>query len=136
MVSRRHRREELERDHSSITSGPDPLLRAFTSPALPSPRLSPLDNMLHQTTVDAFVRSLDDRRQFSPWGDFRPVASPALPSRNVVVNRMSRMRFAQPPMVTVCVRRKERREVMFAKNKAGGGSRRRKRFNYWSNVKC
>lgn len=135
MVSRRHRRED-ERDHSSITSGSDPLFRAFTQPVAPLRVLSPVDNVLRGETVSALVRSLDDRREFNPWKPFAPVQSPVVRQRDVRVNVRSKMSFAVPRMVTVCVRRKERREVIFARGKAGGGSRRRKKFNYWSAVKC
>lgn len=44
--------------------------------------------------------------------------------------------FSAPRSVMICVRRKSRREVLFALRKTGKGARSRKRRNEWSNVKC
>lgn len=49
---------------------------------------------------------------------------------------MERRVFSVPKRVEVCVRRKERREVLFAKRRTGRGSRTPKRRNEWSDVKC
>lgn len=45
-----------------------------------------------------------------------------------------RVAFDIPKRVAICVRRRERREVLIAKGV--GGSRRSKRRNAWSNVSC
>ena len=44
--------------------------------------------------------------------------------------------FSQPKQVAVCIRRKARREVLFAKNRTGKGARSRRTRNQWSDVKC
>lgn len=44
-------------------------------------------------------------------------------------------RFAQPDNTLVCIRRKSRREVLFAKRKRGRGGSRRRRTPY-SDVRC
>lgn len=46
----------------------------------------------------------------------------------------SQLAFAVPGKTIVCVRRKRRREVLFAKRKAHGAGRRRR--NQWSNIAC
>ena len=46
------------------------------------------------------------------------------------------MQFNAPKKVLVCVRRKQRREVLMAFNKGGKGARSRRRRNEWSDVKC
>lgn len=45
-------------------------------------------------------------------------------------------RFNVPEKVAVCVRRKERREVLFALKKRGKGSRSRRLRNEFSDVSC
>lgn len=93
------------------------------------------------------VRTLEDRRDFHPERDFRPALSLSrlarrlVPVRSKVYKRSealtSRMMFAVPKKVAKCVRRKERREVMFASKKSGKGARQRvRRRDYWSDVKC
>lgn len=44
--------------------------------------------------------------------------------------------FKYPKRVVVCVRRQQRKEVMFAKHYAGRGGQHRPKFNYWSSVTC
>lgn len=134
MVSRRHRRNaEFHRDPIAIASRPDRLVDAFLTPV----RLSSLslDNVYADLSDrNAVIRSLDDRRAFHPDNTFRPVQSPTRWQRALLMGA-SRYHFRVPDKVTVCVRRKERREVLFA---TGGRSRvrRKKRYNYWSSVKC
>lgn len=49
----------------------------------------------------------------------------------------SRVQFAQPENVLVCVRRKRRKEVLFAKQKTGRGKKqRRPRRGRWSSISC
>lgn len=47
-----------------------------------------------------------------------------------------RLSFADMGRALVCVRRKERREVLFAKRRTGRGSRSRKHRNFYSNIRC
>lgn len=49
-----------------------------------------------------------------------------------------RVGFSHPWQVIVCIRRRRRREVLFALNKGGrgGNKRRHVRRNFWSEVRC
>lgn len=91
----------------------------------------------------AMVTALEDRRFFNPLGPARAPISlgPQRRFRPAVTYSSSPgvipigIGFARPNTVGICVRRKVRREVLFAKNKSGGRHRRPRR-NYWSSVKC
>lgn len=43
---------------------------------------------------------------------------------------------SRPEVLAVCVRRKERREVLFAFKKNGRGGAKKRRYNEWSKVHC
>lgn len=105
------------------------------------------------TAVDDIVRlarpvpliEVEDLRRFHPTPLFRPSMSivQAKPSIDVKPSRLvrtaplsARAAFDEPHKVVVCVRRKVRREVLFAKRKTGRGARSPKRRNLWSDVKC
>jgi len=107
------------------------------------------------------LRVFEDRRTYHPEGKNRPIRSitraasrvglrdsvrpskampkkrarraPSVPShgqtRDVLV-------FARPKEVMTCVRRTERREVIFAKRKAGRGSRKKPKFDFRSKISC
>lgn len=47
-----------------------------------------------------------------------------------------RVGFAVPKKVAICIRRKQRREVILALGKGGKGARARRRRNRWSDVDC
>lgn len=94
------------------------------------------------------VRLVEDRRHFHPEGAFAPPLSFGFPKSRLVVRNANNVRkvtpfkvpvlkaFSVPKRVAVCVRRKERREVIHAKRltaKGAGGSKRR---NFWSDVSC
>lgn len=93
------------------------------------------------------ILQLEDRRLYEPVDDY-PRALFHRSARLVVgdnVNRKrasralvpSRVKFNVPQEVALCVRRKQRREVLFAKRRTGKGSRaRRRRRTYWSNISC
>lgn len=103
------------------------------------PVLSPLSHISHFNVL-SFVRSLEDRRRFRfdtfsaprsvTRGAHRVVLSPTKPGLRAGLS------FFQPKQVSSCVRRKQRREVIFAKGRSGGGPRRRPKFNHWSRVSC
>lgn len=44
--------------------------------------------------------------------------------------------FKAPKQTLVCIRRKTRKQVLFAKRKTGKGGQRRARWSKWSSVKC
>lgn len=98
---------------------------------LPSVKFRPVD-----------LRVFEDRRLYDPTSvthfPNRRRAGGSLPS-SVVVDKPGRkpgVSFVAPKAVLVCVRRKQRREVLFAGRKTGKGARSPKRRNEWSNVKC
>lgn len=95
----------------------------------------------------------EDRRRYHPDGVFRdPVAVPRSAARLVVPPRKGgvksgglggiRLRyptasigFQRPSRVAICVKRKSRREVIFAIGRGGAGNRKGKR-NYTSGFSC
>lgn len=91
---------------------------------------------------------LDDNRRFHPMGPLRPVAAtrryaralveraPIKPSTYKPTFPSLKLGFAVPEKVARCVRRKTRREVMFATRQTGKGARSRRKRDYWSNVRC
>lgn len=100
--------------------------------------------------VRPFVVSLlpvEDLRRYHPLGAARSVkvvtghavqplrvARPGRPPRVHPQNVPSGLAFAVPRKTVICIRRKRRREVLFAKNvRRGSGSRRR---NFWSDIRC
>lgn len=98
------------------------------------PRLSPL-------LVPRTLTLLDDRRTFHPAGPLRPARSFFQRARIVArkpthpVYPGSGVRFQIPRDVAVCIRRKERREVLIAKRKRRGRGVVGRR-NWFSSVSC
>nr|QJB20432.1 MAG: hypothetical protein [Microvirus sp.] len=83
---------------------------------------------------------VEDRRTFHPLRWLRPAGViKSVRSRSLIIPRAAqaaRNRFAVPADVAICVRRKQRREVLHALNKAGRGGQRKPRFNRFSSVRC
>lgn len=98
------------------------------------------------------LTDFEDRRQFHPDGVFQ---SPKVlfPPRSRVVARARQgpkaqnpvrgglvrfpsLSFSVPNKVLICVRRKQRKEVLFAKRKAGRGGQKRPRRNWYSEISC
>lgn len=115
--------------HPSIPQKQKPLT-AFS----PSP-----EKMLKNT-----LREIEDRRTWHPQGAQRPARSVTrsqhklvLPKKDSSPRLPSRVAFDAPKQVLVCIRRKMRKEVLFAKRKTWKGSRaRRHRHTYFSEVTC
>lgn len=99
----------------------------------------------------SLLAEIEDRRQWHPEEPFQVARSvarvsdaftvavplPATKSRRGSFFTPDKFRYAVPEKVAVCIRRKERREVLFAKRKTGKGSRRvRRRRNYQTAVSC
>lgn len=78
------------------------------------------------------------RRPFTRPQTFfeRSAANLVLRDRDESFRRRDVLAFQVPKKVAVCVRRKQRRETLFALNRTGAGARSRKHRNYWSNVAC
>lgn len=87
----------------------------------------------------AVVRAIEDRRFWTPARRLAPPrAMPRAAARLVPSRRRlsSWLHFAIPDRVAICVRRKIRREVLFANKltrRGAGGSKRR---NEWSAISC
>lgn len=68
-----------------------------------------------------------------------PIASVGVttPSKKQAPSRVPyQIAFSAPAETLVCVRRRRRKEVLFAKRKTGKGGQRRPRRSKWSNYKC
>lgn len=121
---------------------PDAFIDELLSPPIvPSPR--PLPELRGLAQARAVVKSIEDRRFWYP-GPVRPARSlhgggRIVPSKAPkLAGRFppSGLSFDAPHKVAVCVRRKERREVLFAMKRTGKGSRSRRRRNKFSNMGC
>lgn len=127
-------------DGSNRRPGPSLVHRvAFSSPVQsPLPRLSGLDQ------ARSIVRALEDRRTWHPAGPLRPAGASSRSSRRFQVSESSTrsmfpsaaISFARPDKVSMCVRRKTRREVIFAKRKHGKGAGAPRRRNWFSDIGC
>lgn len=128
----RRNRNDLERDD-------DPIASLLLEGPVPGPVLTP---QTWRTAIIDPLADLEDRRTFHPDSVYRdPLLTSGLPAtikqtpprkRSLVTQTT----FDAPRDVAICVRRKQRREVIFAKRKHGAGARARRRRNYWSHVKC
>lgn len=131
------------------------LMPALLRPTAPS--VSPLPS-----PARTILQEIEDRRTYHPLGDARPArfstggpsrisvkdrsyngryryADPHRTSKNIHLNSGTKapLSFASPDATIVCVRRKTRKEVLFAKRRAGrGGKQRRHRRTLYSGVQC
>lgn len=107
-----------------------------------SPSLT--DRLLHDVVEP--LREVEDRRTYHPLEDFRPArnvlgalagpvrVTPKNKSKPFLAHGLS---FSAPKTVALCVRRKRRKEVLFAKNKTRAGAKsRRRRRNWFSAIGC
>lgn len=122
-----------QRNHLNITS-PHGLLgrilnRTRSQFALDLARLNGQDMRTFNPTVR--------QHSFSPAPrTVRGYTAPTRIQKNTPLMR-AQMQFTLPKEVTTCVRRGVRKEVLFALNKTGAGSRSKtRRFNSHSKVKC
>lgn len=105
-------------------------------------RLSPLRVF---TPLRPIVRALEDRREFHPLGRNRTARAIKRSDTQLVIrdpigglkfNRLAfKVGFKVPKRVAICVRRQERKEIMFASGAAGGKVRKPKRTTF-SDVRC
>lgn len=95
----------------------------------------------YYTAVRSLLSEVEDRRTFNPAGRFRPAASSR---RHLVKTKPIKLTgfasspihgFVAPRGVAICVRRKIRREVIFARGKQGRGNK-KPRYNLFSKVRC
>lgn len=101
--------------------------------------------LLRRSLIPTVVlREVEDRRTFHP-ARIRTAAPIVSRSSTRLVSPAATVRggfpsskvgFAVPRDVAICVRRKQRKEVIHAKGHAGGGGSSRRRWTVFSNVKC
>lgn len=121
-------------------------LNTIASPRLLSP-LSPLPS----TGLNDPLSEIEDRRSYHPLGAARPPIystgslkvkdrSPSKLQRRFGFSPRSQTKgvltFANPSNVVLCVRRKTRREVLFATRRNGAGGRRPRRRNWTTQISC
>lgn len=89
------------------------------------------------------LRRIEDRRLFHPESFYRPARTLSGNRPRIVAGSSHSLfsmphgvRFDVPAKTVICVRRKRRKEVLFAKGKAGAGRKRPPRRNWYSNVRC
>lgn len=113
-----------------------------------TPSLTRLARLPQEYPTPAEYRLVEDRRTYHPLEFFRPArvfsgadAPASVPSptpRNKPRAFLAHgLKFPVPNEVLVCVRRKQRKEVLHAFKKVGrgrGGGR--KRRNWWSAISC
>lgn len=82
------------------------------------------------TDAQKILKDLEDRRRFAPDPFREPIARTVGDKRLVLRTPKKELRhvehrfsFARPEFVSVCARRKERREVLFARKGSGGRMR-------------
>lgn len=145
MSKKRKRKESSRQERDDLTS----LLSQPPLPVRPARFTVPTLSVLRQ---------IEDRRDYHPSGPKRAARTllgttakvkrvptilrkgtnrllKSVQSASGVLGR-DKVAFQMPERVVVCVRRKVRREVLFAKRATGKGSRSFKRRNEWSEVKC
>lgn len=146
-MAKRHSNQthKSQRDDTSIATDSEVLRKFITTP-------KPYAPIVTSPHLPSF-----DTRRFHPDPIVRPIAEPKaasrlkLPRESAVSSHRSvqdrsrnsragtlpvQVAFSQPKQVTVCIRRKTRREVLFAKKRTGKGAQSRRTLNQWSDVKC
>lgn len=115
---------------------------------------APLVSPLRTVKIRSFqeqVRELEDRRDYHPQGKSRDPRSTYRSDTRLIVAPIKkalkrpkgsklvipfRTSFSVAKRVSLCVRRHQRREVLFALKRVAKGSGSRKIRNQWSEIKC
>lgn len=131
-------------------------------PQIANQRLTVLTPLVSPSNPYSLLSEIEDRRNWHPDGEVRPAASFSTPNHRLQYpepkktprNRdkfgqlrqarvralplSSNVQFSDSRNVLICVRRKQRKEVMHALKKVGRGKggRKKPRRNYYSNVRC
>jgi len=91
------------------------------------------------------LRLVEDRRQWHPDGPRRAATAFNRFAPRLIVPKWaalggaavtSKIAFSDPSSVAICIRRKTRREVIFAKRKSGRRGQRRLKRNWFSKIHC
>lgn len=138
-------RRRVRRSRNSVIHSPS--IQRVLSTNANRPRL--LDDIQYSQRPFSYT-PVEDRRLFHPLGPFRPARTVAGRSSSVTSsksldhraksrsfkNLSSVISFAAPRDVLICVRRKSRREVLFARRKTRRGARSPKSRNWYSAISC
>lgn len=141
MARKRHKNTSDERDSSEIASEP---LQKLLRPNPIIKQSQPVAAFSPHKILKNTLRDIEDRRTFHPEAQKRPARSLnrsqhklVLPAKKNAPRLPARVAFDAPKQVLICIRRKRRKEVLFAKRKTGKGARaRRHRHNYFSEITC
>lgn len=86
------------------------------------------------------VLATGDRRRYRPDASTRPPHALTASAARVVArpdpSHPGALAFKHPPHVAICVRRKQRREVLFALKKTRKGAGAKRKRNFWSDISC
>lgn len=91
------------------------------------------------------LRLVEDRRRFHPEGRRRPARAFNRWAPRIITPGWAalggaavtaKLAFAEPSSVAICVRRKQRREVLLARGHGGKKGQRRPKRNWYSNIRC
>lgn len=142
----------LKRRRDQIRASVEGLNRRFSTP--PVARYAAPSVMIgtRARVAATLLSEIEDRRRFNPAGPYAPPATFGGRGSRKIVERLlrpskslqagsgfmpaSRLGFAVPEKVAVCVRRKRRREVLFAVKGTGKGARAKRTYNYFSSIDC
>lgn len=99
---------------------------------------------LKPINASTLLREIEDRRTFHPEQAQRAARSFSSPRHKLTIPKKhlgniklpSAIGFKDPDRVLICVRRKQRREVLFAKKKHRKGAGGKKRRNWYSTIQC
>lgn len=100
--------------------------------------LSPIVVPLPPVSRDLVLAHGVDRRLFRPDRSTAPPAAVRRSAARVVAKgpHAYSLTFSDSRLVGLCVRRKVRREVLFALRKTRKGAGAKRRRNFWSNISC
>lgn len=144
MRRRQKHTSEPQRDDSDVATDSE-VLRSFIkkpkpyAPIVTAPHLPTFD--LRTYHPDPITRPIAEPRSASRLVPSKGAVSVGGPSRTAVGNSRTgtlphRLQFAAPKQVAVCIRRKTRRQVLFAKNRYRKGSYSKRKHSQWSSVTC
>lgn len=105
---------------------------------------SPPSRAVYRHQMELFP--VQDNRVFHPDGPLRSQLTTTGQKHSLVAKNHStsrpdpfapmRIAFQRPKRLLVCIRRHMRKEVMFAKNKAGRSGQKRPTRNFYSSISC
>lgn len=118
--------------------------QSLTSLLRPARMVSPVRltySTVDPVTMEVSLGDVEDQRHFHPQGPRRPqlrATGQVASLRRTYPSLTHQIGFSNPNNVIRCIRRKMRKEVLFAFNKQRkkGQSGGRYKRNYWSKIKC